>query len=565
MTMNVKTKYSLWIVPILAIMMLWGCAAGKVNFRRAENLKRDQKYIEAIEHYMRAVREKPHEARYRLKLMEAMVEASSYFYRLSLSQKKEKKYRLALLALNKALEYNPSNNLARLGKKEVLKILEGKDKGDEKTWIERLKEKTALSRRNLFEADQEKVSLKFTKKVDLVQVFNTLARVARINIIFDPGFKDSKMAIVLEDVTLSRALDRICLLKNLFYKLLDDKTIIIIPDTPAKRKVYDEQIIKNFYLSNIVAEECLKLVGRMTGVKNMTADKNHNTITVRDTPEKVALVERLIRFYDKRKAEVMIKVDIMEVNRDRLQEYGIEFSQYQLSQSLASTSDSGSIKGSRLYYLDSSDFSFSIPTVIYKFLESDSDSRVIARPQVRGEDGEKINIKLGDKVPVPRTSFIPYNVGGPDQQPITSYDLQDVGIEVNITPHVHHNGEISLELDFKLTFITSPGTNTVPPTIGNRTVVTKIRLKDGETGIMAGLLRDSERRSKKGFPGLSRIPLLGELFSSNLKQVGQTDIILRVTPYILRMPDIREEDLLPIESGTESNIRLKFGDHEQTE
>lgn len=552
-----------WLL-ILALS-LGSCATGKLNFRRAEDLKRDEKYIEAIEHYMRAVREKPNEARYRLKLMEAMVEASNYFYRLSLSHKKEKKYRLALLALNKALEYNPSNNLAKLEKKEVLKNLEGKDKAEERTWIEQLKEKTALSKRMLFKSEEETISLKFTKKVDLEQIFKTMASVADINILFDSSFKDSKLAIVLEDITLSQALDRICLLKNLFYKVLDSRTIIIIPDTPAKRKVYDEQIIKNYYLSNITAEDCLKLISRITGIKNMTADKNHNTITIRDTPEKVALVERLIGLYDKRKAEVMIKVDIMEVNRDRLQEYGIEFSQYQLSQQLTGTSETGGIKGSRLYYIDSSDFTFSIPTVIYKFLESDSDSKVIARPQVRGEDGEKISIKLGDKVPVPRTSFIPYNVGGPEQQPITSYDLQEVGIEVSITPHVHHNGEISLSLDFKLTFITSPGTNTIPPTIGNRTVTTKIRLKDGETGIMAGLLRDSERRSRKGFPGLSQIPLLGDLFSSNLKQVGQTDIILRVTPYILRMPDIRETDLKPIESGTESNIRLKLKDQDKPE
>jgi general secretion pathway protein D len=190
-------------------------------------------------------------------------------------------------------------------------------------------------------------------------------------------------------------------------------------------------------------------------------------------------------------------------------------------------------------------------------LESDSDSKVIARPQVRGEDGEKIVIKLGDKVPFPRTSFVPFATGGVEQQPITSYDLQDVGIEITITPYVHHNAEVGLELDFKLTFITSPGTTTLPPTIGNRSVKTRIRLRDGETGIMAGLLRDAERRSKKGFPGLIRLPVLGEIFSSNRRQVTQTDIILRVTPYIIRMPDIREEDLSPIESGTEDNVRLK--------
>ncbi len=539
------------------VAYLSGCATGRMKFQKAEELKKDERYNEAIEYYMKAIRMKPNEARYRLKLMETMIEASNYFYRLALEHKKQKNYQLALLELNKALEYNPSNNLAKLEKRTLLKIVSGDQKEHEKTWIEEIKEKTAISRSLLAKADEDKISLKFTKKVPLDNIFSTLAKMAGIDIIFDPGFKISKLAITLNNVTLSQALDRICLLKNLFYKMLDQKTIIIIPNTAAKRKTYDEQIIKNYYLSNIKAADCVKLVTRICKIKNVTADAFHNTVTIRDTPEKVALAEKLIRFYDKRKAEVLVKVDIMEVNKDRLSEYGIEFSQYQLGQSLDTGSEGTGIKGNRFYYLDASDFKYTIPTILYKLLESDSDSKVIARPQVRGEDGEKIVIKLGDKVPFPRTSFVPFATGGVEQQPITSYDLQDVGIEITITPHVHHNAEVGLELDFKLTFITSPGTSTLPPTIGNRSVKTRIRLRDGETGIMAGLLRDAERRSRKGFPGLTRLPVLGDIFSSNRRQVTQTDIILRVTPYIIRMPDIREEDLSPIESGTEDNVRLK--------
>jgi general secretion pathway protein D len=548
----------MWLIVIIGVVCFFAaCASGRMAFRRAESLQSEQNYIEAIEYYMKAVRLKPEEARYRLKLMEVLIEASNYFYRQALEHKNRKNFQLALLEINKALEYNPSNNLARLEKKALLKMLSSEAQKEEKTWLQIIKEKTSLERRLLAKADEEKVSLEFSKKADLEEIFKTLGKVADMNIIFDSGFKSSKMAISLKDISLTRALDRICLLKDLYYKLLDEKTIIIIPDTPAKHKSYDRQIIKNYYLSNIKADDCVKLINRLTQVKNIMADNFQNTITVRDIPEKVALVEKLIRLYDKRKAEVLVKVDIMEVNKDRLSEYGVEFSQYQISQSLVTESNDTAIRGNRFYYLDSSDFKYTIPTIIYKLMESDSDSRVIARPQVRGEDGEKILINLGDKVPYPRTSFVPFATGGLDQQPITSYDLQDVGIEITITPHVHHNGEISLELDFKLTFITSPGTTTLPPTIGNRSVKTRIRLKDGETGIMAGLLRDSERRSKKGFPGLNRIPILGNIFSSNRNQVEQTDIILRVTPYILRMPDISEEDLSAIESGTEDNVRLK--------
>ena len=548
-----------YLFAALSVLFLLSCSTGRVKFRKAEAFHREKDYTRAVEYYMEAVRLKPDEARYRLKLMEAMIEASNYFYRRAMGHKKENNPQLALLEINKSLEYNPSNNLARVEKRALMKLLSSDENGkkEEKTWIEKIKEKTSLSKTLLAKADEEEISIGFKKEVDLDKIFRTLAEIAKINIIFDPGFRKSKLAITLDNVTLSQALERICLLKSLFYKILDKKTIIIIPDTAAKRKIYDEQIIKNYYLSNIKAADCVKLISRIAKVKNIISDDLHNTITVREVPEKVALVEKLIRFYDKRKAEVLVKVDIMEVNKDRLAEYGSEFSQYQVGQSLTTTGESTGIKGNRFYYLNSSDFSFTIPTIIYKLLETDSDSRVIARPQVRGEDGEKINIKLGDKVPFPRTSFIPYNTGGPDQQPITSYDLQDVGIEIEISPHVHHDGEVTLDLDFKLTFITSPGTTTLPPTIGNRSVKSRIRLKDGETGIMAGLLRDSEQRSKKGIPGINKLPILGALLSSNRKQVTQTDIILRVTPYIVRMPDIEESDLSPIESGTESNIRLK--------
>jgi general secretion pathway protein D len=557
MKMKRKTLLTCCCVIGLLVVCSSGCATGKMKFKKAEELRKEEKYKEAVDYYMKAVRLKPDEARYRLKLMETMIEASNYFFRLALEHKNQKNYQLALLELNKALEYNPSNNLANLEKRELLKLASGEPIETEKTWIEELKEKTALSHSPLGKEDKQKINLKFSKEVPIENVFAALAKMAEMNIIFDPAFKSTKLAITMDDVSLTQCLDRICLLKGLFYKLLDPKTILIIPDTDAKRKVYDEQIIKNYYLSNIKAEDCVKLITRIAKIKNITADPFQNTVTVRDTPDKVALVERLIRLYDKRKAEVLVKVDIMEVNKDRLAQYGTEFSQYQITQSLDTGSDKSGISGNRFYYLDASDFKFTIPTVIYTLLESDSDSRVIARPQVRGEDGEKIQIKLGDKVPFPRTSFVPFATGGLEQQPITSYELQEVGIEITITPQVHHNGEIGLDLDFKLTFITSPGTTTMPPTIGNRSVKTRIRLKDGETGIMAGLLRDSERRSKKGLPGLNKLPILGTLLSSNLKQVNQTDIILRVTPYIVRMPDIQEEDLAPIESGVEDDVKLK--------
>jgi general secretion pathway protein D len=541
----------------LTILIMCGCATGGMSFRKAEQLRSEEKYPEAIENYIKAATRSPNEARFRLMLIEATIEASNYYYRQALQHIKEKKNELARLELDKALEYNPANSLAKTEKKQLLKAMALDEKQAEKTRIEELKDKTSIENTTPTDEKEEKLSLKFDKEIELDKIFKALGKTSDINIMFDPNFKNSKLAIALEEITFSQALDRICLMKELFYKVLDEKTILIIPDTESKHKVYDEQIIKNFYLSNLNAEECVKLITRVCKVKNISADATHNSLTVRETADKVALVEKLINFYDKRKAEVMMQVEILEVNKDRLREYGIELSQYQISMGLTTAEEAKTVKGNRFYYLDASDFNFTIPSVLFKLLENDGDSRMMARPHVRGLDGGKVEIKLGDKVPVPRTTFMPFATGGVEQQPITSFDLQDVGIEIGITPTIHHDAEITLELDFKLTFITSPGSTTIPPTIGNRSVKTTLRLKDGETGVMAGLLRDSERNSMKGFPLIAKIPILRDIFSSNMKQISQTDIILSITPHILRMPDITEEDLMPILSGTEDNVHLK--------
>ncbi len=542
---------------IFLILVAGGCATGRMSFRKAEQLRSEEKYPEAIENYFKAATRSPNEARFRLKLIEATIEASNYYYRQAMQHIKEKKEQLALLELDKALEYNPANSLAKTEKKQLFKTLALDEKQREMTRIEELKDKTSIEKTTPASVREDKLSLRFDKEIELDKIFKALGKTSDINILFDPNFKNSRLAIALEEITFFQALDRICLMKELFYKVLDEKTILIIPDSDAKHKVYDEQIIKNFYLSNLNAEECIKLITRICKVKNISTDPTHNSITVRETAERVALVEKLINFYDKRKAEVLMQVEILEVNKDKLRKYGLELSQYEINLGLTMAGDDKTVKGNRFYYLDASDFSFTIPSVIFKLLETDGDSKMMARPHVRGLDGGKVEIKLGDKVPVPRTTFMPFATGGVDQQPITSFDLQDVGIEITITPTIHHDAEITLELDFKLTFITSPGSTTIPPTIGNRSVKTTLRLKDGETGVMAGLLRDSERNSLNGFPGIAKIPILRDIFSGNVRQISQTDIILSITPHILRMPDISEEDLLPIMSGTEDNVHLK--------
>jgi general secretion pathway protein D len=384
-----------------------------------------------------------------------------------------------------------------------------------------------------------------------------------VSFIFDESFKTKRVEVNLQDVGFMEALDKLMLQTNLFYKVVDPHTVMIIPDTPAKRRDYEELVMRTMFVSYGNPDEVLKTVRALTGMKTAASDKDLNAITFKGTPEEVQMAERIARIYDKPKGEVFIDIEIIEVNRTRVREYGIELSQYSVTEAYLPETGTGTeaaastIRLHRLGHTDASDYLLTLPSINYKLLKTDRNSRIKARPQLRVVDGQKIEVRLGDKVPIPTTSFVPYNVGAPNQQPITSYQLQDVGINIELKPKIHHDGLISLEMKFELTFITNPGTERVPPTIGNRSVNTLIKLRDNETSILAGLLRDTERKTLRGFPFLSDIPVLKDIFSGNTNEIEQTDIILTLTPRIIRFPEIDESDLELLWVGTQAKPGLK--------
>jgi len=202
-----------------------------------------------------------------------------------------------------------------------------------------------------------------------------------------------------------------------------------------------------------------------------------------------------------------------------------------------------SLKG--IDFAKSENFQVTLPGAIVQFLEADSDTKIISQPRLRGIDGEEITYLVGDKIPIPRTTFTPIAAGGYAQQPLTSFEYQDVGIDVKITPTIHFEKEITLELEIKIKSLGGTGYANIP-IIATREVKNVIRLKDGETNLLAGLLKDEERKTVSGIAGLKNVPILGSLFSSTDLTIQQTDVILTITPYIIRTVPLSEEDLKPI-------------------
>lgn len=532
-------------IAILTIIVLsfWHCTTLSRSYRLGNEAAMNKDWDKAVAHYERALLEDPDNSVYRLALLRTRI-AASYVHlnearRLASQDKREE----ALAQYEKALSYNPGDRFiadeARSLKREEVK--------EEKPKEIKIEPPVKLK------VDKEKIELRFTE-APLRSIFQALGKLAKINIILDEQFRDIPFSINLADMDFEQALDSLCLASKNFFRIIDERTIIIAPDLPAKRAQYELNAIKTFYLSNINAQEIQAALTQFlrTTYKgpSIYIDKNLNSVTVKDSPDIVELAERVLRLWDKPKGEVVIDLEIMEVSRVKLQQLGIDLEQHLVGLRYESEA-AGNTGWTNLKDLDFSkieNFQITLPTAFLQFLEQDADTKIISQPRLRGIQGEEITYLVGDRIPIPRTTFTPIAAGGISQQPVTSFQYEDIGIDVKITPLIHLEKEITLELEIKIRSLGGVGYASIP-IIATREVKNIIRLKDGETNLLAGLLKDEERKTVRGIPGLKDIPVLGGLFSSTEVNISQTDVILTITPYIIRTIPFGEEDLKPLWVG----------------
>ena len=317
----------------------------------------------------------------------------------------------------------------------------------------------------------------------------------------------------------------------------------------------------------------------------VAANKTANTITVRATTNVMAIIERLVDVNDNPRAEIMVDVQILEVNKQRTKQFGLDLGDYTVTTVFSPEQDprggsvtggsttpgngqtggTGTVLGTRPFNVNSvsrgvntADFYAAVPAAAVRFLESDTETRLIAKPQLRGAEGQKLTLNLGEEVPVPSTTFTPLAQGGPSFQPLTSFSYRPVGVNVEITPRVTYEGDIQLELLIENSSLgkglTVAGQSL--PSFNSRKVQTRLRLRDGESNLLAGLLQEEERRSLRGFPGVLRLPVIKQLLSSNDNTIGQTDIVMLLTPRIVRSHELSQSDVNPIFVGTQQNLGL---------
>ena len=548
-------------VAALAALLASGCATagGMRAGRQAESV---QDWDRAVVEYTKAVREHPSDRDARLALQRAKLRASADHASRGRRFAATERYEDAVVEYQLASELNPTDSQVDAGLRDArqklrTKVLVSRNGRTElQSLIERTRDLPPPGL-DLPEGAKLPTSLVFGSGATARAVFSAVAKFANLNLVFDPAFRDQPLSVDLRNVTLEDALASMTASTHTFYRVTAPRTITVIPDTPAKRREYEESVVRTFYLSNADIKEVIDLLRVVIDIRQISPITATNAISIKDTPERIAAAARLINAIDKARPEVVIDVELLEIARSRLQEYGLQIA------SPGQPGISGSFDANRsgltlenLTHLTQSDvLALGVPGVYYRLLKNDTATRILANPQLRTSEGLSATAKFGDRVPVPVTTFAPIAAGGINTQPITSYVYENIGVNIDITPRTHHDDEVSLALKVSLSSISGTGFAGLP-TFANREISTTIRLRDGETNMLAGLIRDEERSSLAGVPGLSDLPLIGRLFAYNHKEQQQTDIILTLTPHIVRVLDLSEADLRPFRLGRDTGAAV---------
>jgi general secretion pathway protein D len=547
-------------VAVLACGLLTGCAASKA-FHKAEQEARRDNWDAAVLAYSKAMALDPGNSRYEIAVARAKIKASAQHFEKGKRYASSAQWDLAVSEYQQTLLLNPGNQHAADELDRALEMIHKRDL--EPSAMERIKEqakKEALAPPKLSAKSNIPIQIQFRDK-PIGQIFDVIGKASQINFIYDEKTDLNKpMTIEIGSVTLEKALDILMLQTKNFYKVIDEHTLLIAPDNRQTRQALEDQVIRTFYLSSAETKQVVSVIRTLLNSRQVAENDALNSVSIKDTPDKVAIAEKLVDSNDKSKGEVIIDVQLMEIKRTLLQTLGIDLTsksitlQYQDGKQLVPLNNLQALKQQGNWLLGP------IPSVIVNFLKSDTDTKSIAQPQLRVTEGEKAEIVIADRVPIPNTSFNSSQTVGGNIVPITSFTYQNVGITLQIEPRVHHNKEVTLKVQVEvsnLAGVTDLGTGVQQPIIGTRQVQTVIRLRDGETNLLAGLIKRDDSVSKSGVAGVVDIPGLGDIFSTRTVDRDDTDIVLTLTPYIVRIPDINEEDLQTLWVGTEENMRLR--------
>ena len=487
---------------------------------------------------------------------------------------------------------SPSASLSREEEKTLTPIQLARKQVD-------LRSQSLLAVPELRPLNNDLIDLKMTNRPRVL--FETVCKVAGVNVLFDPEYDQNQtirsVQIDLTRTTLDQALDQLAVVTKSFWKPLSSNAIFITVDNPTKRREYAEQVVKVFYLANLTSpqemQEMLTVLRTVVDVQKVFSYNSQNALIVRAESDTMALVEKLIADLDKPRAEVVVDVVVMEVSSSYVRNLaaafagagintsavfaprpGITTPGIQAAAAAAATPGSTpvatpaassvtSIPLSALGRISSSDFSVTtLPGATFEAVLNDTSTRVLQAPQIRAISNAKAELKIGTKIPVASGSFSPGigAVGGVSPLVNTQFTFLDVGVNLNLTPLVMDNNEVSMHLDLDISQVNQYQNlgGISQPIIGQNKLTTDIRLKEGEVNLIGGIIQQTDSKSLTGIPGLASIPLIGHLFSNQTVQKDRTELVVALVPHIVRGQDVSETNMKGIAAGNATQIKVSY-------
>jgi general secretion pathway protein D len=560
--------------------------AAKALFQKGKDAEVRQDYIAAYEFYHQAYQLKPADLTYRAAFEYVRFLASASYVHQGEILVKAGKLQEGLTDFEQALAIDPSSFIAQQQATKTRLLLQKSlnpappAPTTESGLTKRMEE--AAGPVELSPISQTPITLKLTE--DAKTVYETIGKLAGVNVLFDPDYTSKRIRVDLNGVTLEEALEITALESKTFWRPVTPNTIFVAADTPAKRKELEQSVIRTFYLTNLSQpnelQDLVNILRTLLDTQRLQQFPSQQAIVVRGTPDQIAMAEKLIADLDKSRPEVVVEVAIMQVTRNKMRNLGIQppgSVTVQLQDNSTTTSSTttsttgtttpttgatGGINLNSLAHLNATNFEVTIPSATANFLMSDSSSKLIQQPQIRAADGQKASLKIGERVPVATGSFQP-GIGGVGINPLvnTQFNYIDVGVNIDITPRVHGLDEVTLKLTMDISAVDSYQNigGIQQPVIGQRKIEQEIRLREGEVNIMGGILESTQTKSLSGIPGLASIPLFKYLFAEETKQNNDNEIVFILIPHIVRAQDLNDSNVRAIDVGTANTISLHHG------
>jgi general secretion pathway protein D len=570
-------------VVLLVVVAILPAIADKAKnlYEQGQDAEARQNFVGAYELYKQAYDLRPKDLRYLASFERMRFKAAATIVHHGVLLREQGKMQEAMAEFQKAAQIDPSLFSAQQEMKRTQQMIDEATNpppqaaGPPSSLERKIKE--ALGPVELAPISSVPITVKLTE--DSKVIYQTIGQLAGINVLFDYDYTSRRIKVELNGVTLEEALKITALESKTFWRPVTANTIFVAQDNPAKRKELEQSVLKTFYLSNLSAptelQDVVNAIRAVLDVQRVQQLLSQNALVVRGTPDQIALAEKLVDDLDRARPEVIVDIAVLQVSKDRSRTLGFlppSSATVTLQSNIntatttsttttgTTTPSTGGLELNTLGNLNATDFQVSVGSANLSAVMGDSDTKMLQNPQVRALDNQKATLKIGERVPVATGSFQP-GIGGVGINPLvnTQFQYLDVGVNIDVTPHIHADREVTLKITMEISSVVGQSSigGISQPIIGQKKIEHEIRLRDGEPSLIGGIFDDSQTRSLSGIPGLAQIPILKYFFGQTTQDKAQDETVFAITPHIIRGNNVSELNQRPIDIGTASTIELR--------